>query len=72
MLLFGREEEVLEELRGRQVAPASEVNIFGNVGNDVYHLLVVAELQSFLGEITEAYRVANIELSAIGLHFAEQ
>ena len=35
VLFFGREEEVLKELRGREVPTAAEVDVFGDVGNDV-------------------------------------
>ena len=50
----------------------SKVDVIGNVGNDVYYLLVVSEFESFLREIAKAHGFANIEFPAIRFHQSEQ
>ena len=72
VLLLGGKEEMLEEQTGGEMAPASQVDIFGNAGDDVDDFLVVTKLQSFLREIAKTNGIANVELTAVGGNFAEK
>ena len=72
VLLLGREHEVLQELRGTQVATTTQIHILGNVAHHVNHLLVFAELQAFLREIAKLHRLSDVELSAIRLLQSQQ
>ena len=72
MLLLRSEQEMLQELRGREVLTAPHVDILGNVGNHVNHFLLFVELQSFLREIAEAHRITNVELPTVDGLLSEQ
>ena len=72
MLLFGSEQEILQQLRSRQLASASQIYVVGDVGNDVYHLLLVVELQAFLREVAELHGVANHDASFVYGFLAQQ
>ena len=48
VLFLGREEEELQKLRGGHVSAAAQVDVVGYLCDDVYHLLVFPELQTFL------------------------
>ena len=72
MLLLGSEEEMLEELRGRQLTSTSQFDDFGNVLNHIDDLHLFVELQSFLRVITETDGFTNIQCTRIGLLFAHQ
>ncbi len=50
----------------------AEIDVVGNVGDDIDDLLVIVELQPLLGEIAEAHRLANVELSGIRRHDAQE
>ena len=63
---------MLQKLRCREVSPASEVYVFGNIGYHVYHFLLLVELQSFLRKIAESYRVADVEAPAIRLFGSQE
>ena len=63
---------MLQELRCRKMSATAQINIFGNVGNNVYHLFLFVKLQSFLREIAKTNGFADVETSAIGLHLAKQ
>ena len=65
MLLFWSEEEVLQKLSCCKMLPIAKVNIVSNLANDIYHLLVFPEFQSVLREISESYRLSDIEPSFI-------
>ena len=72
MLLVGREEEIGQELGDRHPPTVAQVDIFRNALNDVDDLHLLVELQPFLAIIPEAHSLADIESSAVGLHFAHQ
>ena len=50
----------------------SKVDVFSDVAHNIYHLLVLTELQAILREIAETDGVADIEATAVGLLFAQQ
>ena len=72
VLHFGREKEVVEELRRRHVATTAKVYVVGNVGYDVDNLLVVSEFQSVLREVTEADGFADVEFATVGAYQSDQ
>ena len=72
MLFLWREEEELQKLRGGHVSAAAQVDVVGYLCDDVYHLLVFLELQTFLREVAEAHRLADVKLSAVRFHLAQQ
>ena len=72
VLLLGSEEEELQELRSRHVLAVSQVDIVGNLCDDIDDLLVFTELQSLLREIAEAHGLSDIKLAAIRLHLAQE
>ena len=71
LFLWSKEEE-LQELRSRHVLAITQVDIIGNLSNDINHLLVFLELQSLLREITEANRLTDVKLTAIRLNFTQE
>ena len=72
MLLLRSEQEMLQELRGREVLTAPHVDILGNIGNHVNHFLLFVELESFLREIAETHRITDVELPTVDGFLAEQ
>ena len=54
------------------MAPAAQVDIFGNVSHHINHFLLFVELQSLLREIAEAHGLADVEPAAVGLLYAKQ
>src|SRR3712207_3026551 len=48
VLLLWAEHKVLEELAGRHVAASSQIDIVGNIGDDINNFLIVPELQALL------------------------
>ena len=72
VLLFWSKEEELQELRSRHVLAITQVDIIGNLSNDINHLLVFLELQSLLREITEANRLTDVKLTAVRLNFSQE
>ena len=48
VLLFGREEEALQKLGSREVAPATKVDILGTLGDNVDDPLLLVKLQAVL------------------------
>ena len=71
LFLWSKEEE-LQELRSRHVLAITQVDIIGNLCNDINHLLVFLELQSLLREITEANRLTDVKLTAVRLNFTQE
>ena len=71
MLLFGGEQEILQELRGSHPT-TTHVNVVSNIGDNVNHLLLFIEMQSFLREISEAYGIANDDMSLVRLYLTQQ
>ena len=71
LFLWSKEEE-LQELRSRHVLAISQVDIIGNLGNDINHLLVFLEFQSLLREIAEANRLTDVKLTAVRLNFTQE
>ena len=67
LLIIGKE-EILQQLRCRQLAPTAKVNIFCNITNDIDNFLLIIELQSFLREIAEANGIANDDMSIVDRH----
>ena len=63
---------MLQELGRRKMATATPINILGNVGYDVYYLLLLVKFQSFLREIAKANGFAYVETPAVGLYLAKQ
>ena len=72
VLLLGSEEKILQKLAGCHPSPATQVNLFGDVGDDVNHLLLHIKLQSVLRKIAKPHRFANVETTAIGRHKPQQ
>ena len=72
MLLLGGEQEMLEQLRGGEMPASSEVNILRDVGHYVDDLLVFTKLQTFLREVAELDRLADVELSLVGRNSSEK
>ena len=72
VLLFGREEEVLQELCGCDVLASTIIYIVGDVRDDVDDALLVVKLHAFLREIAEAYGVADVERTAVRRHLSEE
>ena len=54
------------------MATATQIYILGNVGYDVYYLLLLVKFQSFLREIAKANGFAYVETPAVGLYLAKQ
>ena len=72
VLLLRGEEKILQKLAGCHPSSATQVNLFGDVGDDVNHLLLHIKLQSVLREIAKPHRFANVETTAIGRHKPQQ
>ena len=72
VLLFGGEEEMLQQLSCRDVLASAVVDVFGYVGYHVDYALLVVEFHSVLREVAEPYCVAYIKLSAVRTYFAKQ
>ena len=72
MLLLGREEEILEELRGSEMLATTHVDIFSDVLHNIDHLLLLVKLQPFLREIAKAHGISNVEAPAIQWLHAEE
>ena len=72
MLLLWSKEEILQELRGREMLASTHIYVFGNVLYDINHLHLVVELQSLLREISETHRIANIKFSIIRSNLSQQ
>ena len=61
---------MLQELGRRKMATTTQINILGNVGYDVYYLLLLVKFQSFLREVTKANGFAYVETPTVGLYLA--
>ena len=72
MLRLGAEEKMLQELGSGQPAAVAQVNDFGNVPHDIYHLHLLVKLQSLLRIVAEADGLAHIEGAAVRLLQAHQ
>ena len=72
ILLFGSKEKMLQQLRRRILATLTEVDVFGNVSDDVDDLLLLIKLQAVLREIPKLHRVADVEPAAVGRDDAEE
>ena len=72
ILLLGREEEILQELSGRQTGTITHLDIFSNVSDNVDDLLLIVKLEALLTVVAETDRLAHIKLTLIGFHLAEQ
>ena len=70
ILLFWRKEEILQQLRSRELLAAAQVNILGNLRNDINDLLLFIELQTFLREIAELHRFANDDAPFVDGHLS--
>ena len=65
VLRFGREEEVLQELRRAHAPSVAQVDLFGDFGHHVDHPLPLVELQPLLAVIAEADRLADLDRPAV-------
>ena len=72
MLLFGCKQEILQELGRCQALSATQVNIIGNVSDDIDDLHLFVKLQAFLREIAKAHRFADDDTSFVRLHLRQQ
>ena len=72
MLLFGREEEILQELRGGEMLAATHIDIFSDVADDIDDFLLFIKLQSLLREIAEAHGIADVETAFVGWHLSQE
>ena len=72
MLLFGREEEILQKLRGREVLATAHVDILRDILHHVDHLLLLVKLQALLREVAKPHRVANVEATTVRWHHTQQ
>ena len=72
ILLFGSEEEILQQLGCREFPATSQIHIVGNGSDDVNHFLLFVELQSLLREIAEAHGFAHHDTSLVNGHKPQQ
>ena len=72
ILLFGSEEEILQQLGCREFPATSQIHIVGNGSDDVNHFLLFVELQSLLREIAEAHGFAHHDTSLVNGHLSQQ
>ena len=63
---------MLQQLRGRELAAAAEVDVLGNVAHDVDDLLLLVELQALLREVAEANGVADNDATLVDRHLTKQ
>ena len=63
---------MLQELHGRKLLPAAQVNIFCCPANSIDDLHLLVELHPLLTVIAEADGLAHDEASAVGLHQPQQ
>ena len=66
VLHLGREEEILQKLRGAHPASVAQVNFVGDIGHDVDNLLSLVEVQPLLAVIAEADAFAHLDRAAVG------
>ena len=71
LLLLGSKHEVLQELHGRKMLSATQINVVGNFPHRVNHLHLLVKLDSVLTEIAEPHRLAHHKASAVRPHFAQ-
>ena len=72
MLLLGREEEVLQELRRGELLAASHGDDLGDVAGHVDDLHLRVKLQALLRVIAEAYRLADVEAATVGAYLPHE
>ena len=68
---MGREQEMLQELHSRQVVSATQVHIFGNARDGVYHPHLFVECHPLLTEIAEPHRLAHHKTAAVRHHLPQ-
>ncbi len=72
LLLLGCEHEIVEKLRGSHLPSTTQVDIIGDICNDVDDFLILIKLQSVLREIAELHSLSDIELATVGWHDTEK
>ena len=72
LLLLGREHEMLEELHGRELPSASQIDVFSSFADCIYHLHLLVELHSVLTIVAETDSLTHDKTATIGLHQSEQ
>ena len=72
MLLFWREQEVLQQLRGAHLPTATQVHVVGNSRYHVDDFVLLVELQTLLREVAELHRLAYHDASFIYRHQSQQ
>ena len=65
ILLLGRKQEILQQLRGRQFLATAQLHIVRNIGDHVDNFLLLIELQSFLREVPEPHRITYHDVSFV-------
>ena len=72
ILLVRREEELLQELRGRHLRTVAHQHVFGYVAHHIDHLLLLVVGDAVLAVVAEAHRLAHLETAFVGLQFAQK
>ena len=71
LLTRRREEKMIEELHGGEMAAAAEIDGFGHSTHHVDHLHLLIDRHPFLREIAELHCFADHETTGCGRHLAE-
>ena len=72
VLRLGREEEVLEELRGGEPTAVAQFDNFSDVLHHVDDLHLLVELKPVLRVVAETDGLADVQRAAVGLHQPHQ
>ena len=72
VLRLGREEEVLEELRGGEPLAVAQFDNFSDVLHHVDDLHLLVELKPVLRIVAETDGLADVQRAAVGLHQPHQ
>ena len=51
---------------------ATHVNVLGNILHDIYDLLLIIKLQTFLGEIAKANSITNIKSPTVRSYYSQE
>ena len=72
MLLLGWEEEVLQELRCRELLTPSHRDDLGYLSSDIDYLHLLIKLQSLLRIVAESHGLTDVEPSTIWCYLSHE
>ena len=72
MLRFGSKQEMLQELRSRQLLSIPQFDHFGYILHDINHLHLFVKLETVLRVVAETDSFAHIHHSAVGFDLSHQ